>query len=1209
MGADADALEALRLKSNKKQHNAGHITPDAVASLKRQGFIDAANKLTDEGRLHLAAQKFSNAPKPTGAPKPKWKRAARNKDSLISIVKRKGGINSNSVKAGYDYQADIVEGGLLHAIRKQGMGLDEMAQSLQVEGHIIVPEGMDPGEHLLNEMKARHHSALRNTDKEIESEAEAYYKAKQLVEEEGHNERDIESIRRSSVQAGESAGQKEGATELDEWDNSGAEETGSGEKDATVSGDGYDSADASDYDRNAGQDAPVDTSFNFGVNADEPKADEPTPAPAAAPELARTKPSKAVVFNQPITGPSGAKLGAYQWQHKVIDDEDKNDGEKAKRVSDWEKAISSVDTNKDIVHHFTVTMPDGTAKTVSLESAVKLLGYEPNSDGAEQVKGMANTAKSLAKAQMQLSLAQHAESANEKIKSEVAKMSPPPIKIEKGSFLGRPNPKHDSYLMGDSRIALPAGDNTPPETIATELAHTWRRDQVTEKGGDNHDTHKTMAKDLQGKISKLEKSLSAKELPTPDEAPAATAPTAATAPPPPDDAVARHMIRQAFTGVDSLGRQWQDGELVAAKDEPAAPASNATPEPAPEKTEKEKAQDTISQWEKENPEPKKPIPFGQNEPNRKEKNVEQFAKYNQELEKWKSEKFNAKEKSGLFEIEKNEKALKNKTIRNTAAQHLNFAAQNDPTGLASQELKNLEAKSNDNNYYASESLDDYYPYWLPGATNYVEKQIIAAGGKKIHSSNSGSQYYSMPNGKEIRLSDHDIPDNEERSDRNTTGSGPKWQDNQIILKDFKTQQNIDSELNDIFNPDPVTEPSTPAAAEEPTETPTETPAEAPKSLSAKAPGVSLSDVPYDLALNAHRGTSFVPEKRAKQRQEDYVNQMQADWEHLSKFAKTPQQQEVLKAEFEKYKTAYLAKYKAGLSADSRILSPMISGPAKFPTRRNEKANAASRKRHEESIEFRKRALIAAAKAINPVTSGGPVLSRDADAVQTLQAQVEKLEKEHEQMKNINVAYSRFLKNPASLATSGLSEKSQALLKKFHETPPGQGDSKNPFPNYMINNSSANIRRIHDRIETLRKLKAMPEKEEKYSGGVTISHDPDDARIRIKFPGKPSPEVIKQIKSKGFIWSPTNGAWQRQLNGNGTYAADELMKTLGHEKITTEATMPTNEKTQKIKLVQAIIARKGIKPPQPKAQAKKIPEASGDADPRVKRIRELMDAYC
>ena len=328
MSADANALDALRLKSNKKTHNPAHINPEALSSLKAQGFIDDKNKLTPAGRTHLYAEKLKGAPAPTGtaaaspaAPKPKWKRANRNKDSLISIVKRKGGINSNSVKKDYDYQADIIEGGLLHAIRKQGMGLDEMAQSLQVEGHIIVPEGVDPGDYLLDRMKGRHHSALRNTDKEIESEQEAYYKAKQQAEEEGHNERDIESIRRSSVQAGESAGQKEGANELDEWDNSGAGETGSGEKSGTVSGDGYDSADANDYDRNAGQDGPVDNSFDFGANADEPKADEaPAPTPdeaptAPAPTAAAPPPDDAVARHMQRQAFTGIDAQGRQWQN------------------------------------------------------------------------------------------------------------------------------------------------------------------------------------------------------------------------------------------------------------------------------------------------------------------------------------------------------------------------------------------------------------------------------------------------------------------------------------------------------------------------------------------------------------------------------------------------------------------------------------------------------------------------------------------------------------------------------------------------------------------------------------------------------------------------------------------------------------------------------------------------------------------------------
>lgn len=325
------------------------------------------------------------------------------------------------------------------------------------------------------------------------------------------------------------------------------------------------------------------------------------------------------------------------------------------------------------------------------------------------------------------------------------------------------------------------------------------------------------------------------------------------------------------------------------------------------------------------------------------------------------------------------------------------------------------------------------------------------------------------------------------------------------------------------------------------------PADEPKT-SNKAPGISLSDVPYDLAYNAHRGTSHVPDTRARQRQQSYINQMQSDWEYLSKFAKTPEQEKTLRDEFARYKAGYLEKYKTALSAESRTLSPMIAGPARFPTGRNNKANDVADRRRQEVEDFRKKALFAASKAINPVASGAPVLSRDADAVQTLQTQLDQLVQSQELMKKMNAAYKKFLKNPDSLATSGLTEKQQAYIKDFQANPPERAWSKVPFPPYKLQNQGANIRRIQDRIETLSKLKATPEKQEEYTGGVSVSHDPTDARIRVRFPGKPSPEVIKQIKSKGFIWSPTNGAWQRQLNNNGIYATDQLMQELGHEKL-------------------------------------------------------------
>ena len=90
-----------------------------------------------------------------------------------------------------------------------------------------------------------------------------------------------------------------------------------------------------------------------------------------------------------------------------------------------------------------------------------------------------------------------------------------------------------------------------------------------------------------------------------------------------------------------------------------------------------------------------------------------------------------------------------------------------------------------------------------------------------------------------------------------------------------------------------------------------------------------------------------------------------------------------------------------------------------------------------------------------------------------------------------------------------------------------------------------------------------------------------------------------VKKHGWSWTGTDDKGNQWKNG----------RFIGEEGTYKESVIPTDPHAAKIKLIQAIIARRGIKPPQPKAAAKKIPEASEDADPRVKRIRELMAAYC
>jgi hypothetical protein len=79
------------------------------------------------------------------------------------------------------------------------------------------------------------------------------------------------------------------------------------------------------------------------------------------------------------------------------------------------------------------------------------------------------------------------------------------------------------------------------------------------------------------------------------------------------------------------------------------------------------------------------------------------------------------------------------------------------------------------------------------------------------------------------------------------------------------------------------------------------------------------------------------------------------------------------------------------------------------------------------------------------------------------------------------------------------------------------------------------------------MKSGSKAEAEYSGGVRVSEDPDAARIRIHFPGKPERSAIESLKSSGFRWSPIESAWQRHLNGSGRSAVEYVLKKLGHEK--------------------------------------------------------------
>lgn len=64
-------------------------------------------------------------------------------------------------------------------------------------------------------------------------------------------------------------------------------------------------------------------------------------------------------------------------------------------------------------------------------------------------------------------------------------------------------------------------------------------------------------------------------------------------------------------------------------------------------------------------------------------------------------------------------------------------------------------------------------------------------------------------------------------------------------------------------------------------------------------------------------------------------------------------------------------------------------------------------------------------------------------------------------------------------------------------------------------------------------------EELQVGEVLIVVNHDAERVQIVFDGKPTPEVIRELKGAAWNWSPRNSAWQRKITANSINSAKRI----------------------------------------------------------------------
>ena len=217
----------------------------------------------------------------------------------------------------------------------------------------------------------------------------------------------------------------------------------------------------------------------------------------------------------------------------------------------------------------------------------------------------------------------------------------------------------------------------------------------------------------------------------------------------------------------------------------------------------------------------------------------------------------------------------------------------------------------------------------------------------------------------------------------------------------------------------------------------------------------------------------------------------------------------------------------GYEIAARVPSIMIAGGSNFPVRKKEKQNAAADRNMQEFSEIQ--GLLSKIRS----TGMGGISADDPDAVSKLQSKLAKREALQETMKAVNAYYRKHkIVDGCPHLTPEQIEKMKASMSGDWRANP------KPFESYQLSNNNAEIRRLKERIAALTRQREIGYVGWEFGGGKVEANAADN-RLQIFFDGKPEADTREKLKEYGFRWSPSAGAWQRQLNDNAIRAADYL----------------------------------------------------------------------
>lgn len=162
-----------------------------------------------------------------------------------------------------------------------------------------------------------------------------------------------------------------------------------------------------------------------------------------------------------------------------------------------------------------------------------------------------------------------------------------------------------------------------------------------------------------------------------------------------------------------------------------------------------------------------------------------------------------------------------------------------------------------------------------------------------------------------------------------------------------------------------------------------------------------------------------------------------------------------------------------------------------------------------------------------------ISSDDPEAVAKLKEKLEKRQDLQSYMKKVNAYYR---KNDTMKGFEDISDEKAAEIDEAVKN--GYSWITAPYAPYELSNNNAEINRLKKRIASLERREETGFVGWQFEGGEAVANQ-EENRLQLIFDEKPSEEQRSKLKSWGFRWSPSNKAWQRQLNGNAIYAAGQI----------------------------------------------------------------------